>query len=982
MQRPIIKGFRLSPQQIRLWLLQLGNETLDYYSTCRLLIEGNLRLATLEEALKEVISRHEILRTTFQRVPGMKIPVQVLSDGNPLVWKTFDCAGSNDGEIEPLVEKLLKTEERSTDDFTSPRLRCSLYRLSAQKHILVISLPSLCADHRGMINLIRAISRYYSAKSRGEELSDSPIQYKLAAEWLNGLLESDIGEAGREYWKKQIIGQPNRRLHSQYHLPYKALLDASFCEIAFAADLLTQLKDSSVNNNVSLSVLLLACWNIILTRITGEPDIVVGAAYDGRSDEELEGAIGPYARYLPIRFCSDATLTFNKALSQINESVANAYAWQECFSWDLIPSPAASTLPSYFPFCFDFQSLPPGFIAGDLKFTILRQQSCIDRFNLKLSCVEREDSLAFEFHYDANLFDASYINCLADQYLTLVRSVLEAPETPVGRLNLLSPSQRQWLVDELNLTASPLPATLTTARLFESQVEAFPDRIAAVCEQSYVSYEGLNEAANRLADYVLEEGAGAELPVAICLHRSLEILISVLACLKAGAPFLPLDPDHPAERIAYMLEDARAVLLLSDQELVDRLRPGTMRVICPDSALRRLAERSEGNLGGALERSQAAYLMYTSGSTGLPKAVMVTQEGLANYLWWARGEYPFGEGGGAVVHTPLSFDLTITTLLGALMAGEAVRLLPEATGIETLEEALGSGESYSVVKLTPTHLKLLRQGIGESGVKASALVIGGEALMWEEIKSWQDAGSERRLINEYGPTETVVGCAWYEVGGEGRESGGVPIGRPIANTELYLLDPDGEPAPVGVEGELFIGGAGLARGYLNKPDLTAERFVPHAFSSEGGRRLYRTGDLGRYLPDGRIEYLGRADQQVKIRGFRIELGEIETWLRGHPMIKDAAVEAREEESGEKRLVAYLVENLQSGVANEELRSYLGEKLPEYMIPSAFVRLEGLPVTSNGKLDRKTLPAPDQIRPSLIQRYVAARTPLEELLAAT
>jgi amino acid adenylation domain-containing protein len=524
-------------------------------------------------------------------------------------------------------------------------------------------------------------------------------------------------------------------------------------------------------------------------------------------------------------------------------------------------------------------------------------------------------------------------------------------------------AEDEWkhLLDRWNDTGADFPE-VCAHQLFEQQVARNPEAVAVAFGSRRVSYRELNERANQVAHRLRGRGVGPDVLVGVCLNRSPELVVALLAVWKAGGAYVPLDPAYPPERLSFMIGDAQTLVLLTEE----KCRPLFSAVdgaICLDTDWPVLAGEGAENPVPAAQPSDLAYVIYTSGSTGRPKGAMIVHRGLVNYLWWAIAAYAVEPGRSVPVHTSVSFDLTVTSLFTPLLAGGTVELLPEDVGAQNLLAALLREGGRSLVKITPAHLELLGHEIATTQVAgmSRALVIGGENLLAENLRLWREHAPETRLINEYGPTETVVGCCIHEVQPDDPRGGPVPIGRPIANTQLYVLDMDLAPAPLGAIGELYIGGAGVARGYLNRPALTAERFLPDPFSGVPGARLYKSGDLARYRPDGTLEYLGRADDQVKIRGYRVELGEIEATVATHPQVRSCTVLAREDEPGDRQLVAYVVPRDDDGLRAEELRAFLREKLPEYMVPARFVYLDALPLTPNGKVDRKALlPPPREV----------------------
>ncbi|PHB32505.1 non-ribosomal peptide synthetase, partial [Bacillus pseudomycoides] len=516
---------------------------------------------------------------------------------------------------------------------------------------------------------------------------------------------------------------------------------------------------------------------------------------------------------------------------------------------------------------------------------------------------------------------------------------------------LLSEYENDTLLN-WNNTLTPYPKEKCFHELFEEQVEKTPDAIAVAFEEEKMTYRELNNRANQLAHYLKKQGIGPEVLVGICLERSCEMIIGILGIHKAGGAYVPIDPTYPKDRIAYMLKDSQVSLLLTQQKLLPLFSQLNGNLICLDIQWEEISQESKNNFVSKVTSDNLAYVIYTSGSTGRPKGVMIQHYSLTNYLVWCIKEYDVTRGVGTIVHSSLSFDLTITSIFPSLLVGKEVMLIPESADIEAFGEIIKRSKSLSLLKITPAHLKLLSQQLKpeEFAGKAHTIVIGGEPLFEENIALWRKYAPSTRLINEYGPTETVVGCSTYEISSDVSMSGQVPIGRPISNAQIYILDKNLHPVPVGVKGEIYIGGEGVARGYLNQPELTTEKFIIDSFSGRQGARLYKTGDLARYLGDGNIEFLGRMDDQVKVRGYRIELGEIETLLSQHPVIDSTAVLIQEDKTKDKRLVAYITFKENQMLSSNELREYLKEYLPEYMIPSVFEKLDTMPLTINGKID--------------------------------
>jgi amino acid adenylation domain-containing protein len=536
---------------------------------------------------------------------------------------------------------------------------------------------------------------------------------------------------------------------------------------------------------------------------------------------------------------------------------------------------------------------------------------------------------------------------------TLVQDILRISENGAARL-----FQRKQFLNGFNSTARAYPDKCVH-ELFEKQVERSPEAVAVIAGQTQFSYRELNARANQLARFLKRFGVGPDSLVGLCVERSPEMVIGILGILKAGASYVPMDPSYPSERLSFMLQDANVFVLLTQAHLLDSLPQHNGPRLSLDSDWDIIAKEKTDNPTSRVTPGNLAYVIYTSGSTGQPKGVMIPHRGLVNYLSWCTEAYEVAKGCGAPVHSSISFDLTITSLFSPLMVGRTVFLVPD--GIENLVEALLARDNYSLVKITPAHLRALAELMPEDEVagRVRALVIGGEALHMESLSFWRANAPATRLINEYGPTETVVGCSIYEVAENDATFGPVPIGHPVANTQLYVLDENLQPVEKGVSGELYVGGDGVGVGYLRRRELTDERFIADPFSGNSRGRLYRTGDLARFNSQGVLEFLGRIDNQVKIKGFRIELDEVENILSQYNRVRECAVLAREDATGEKRLVAYVVCDETAAADLEELRNFMKLKVPDYMVPSVFVSLESLPLTTNGKVDRKALPAPER-----------------------
>jgi amino acid adenylation domain-containing protein len=984
MQTETIKGFRLSPQQRHLWLLQQKEATSNspYRAQCAIKIEGNLNVELLEKALEKVVSKHEILRTSFHCLSGMDVALQVIGDRITIPLNKLDWSHLTSDQQEVEFESLWHNLKQQPFNFQKDSfLQVNLIYLTCQKYKLVVSLPAVYGDTKTLINLAGEISNAYSDICQDKPLADASIQYADIAAILNDLVESEETISGREYWQKQKFFDSfkcqNLREKETNSTGFNPELYTQIIQPKIAA----KLDAIAQKFNTSNFALLLTSWQILLRKLIGQSEGTIGVACDGRTYEELASALGLLAKFIPFNYQIEESDKFSDVLQQVDTAIGQHLEFQEYFSWERIGKQT-----DYFPFCFELETLPGDYQAADVLFTIDRQYSCIDRFKIKLACLVKEGSLITTFHYDASLFETEAIEQLAAQYQALLASIANHPEALISELEILSDRDRQQILVEFNQTKTEFPHDKCIHQLFEAQVTRTPNNIAVVFNQQKLTYEELNARANQLAHYLQKLGVQPEQLVGVCVERSLEMAIAVLGILKAGGAYLPIDPAYPMERKNFILEDTQMSILLTQQSLIKE-NEYKANVIFLDADWEIIAQESTENPISQTVPENLAYSIYTSGSTGKPKGTLIHHRGLVNYLNWCTQAYSVEQGKGTIVHSPLGFDLTITSLFSPLLVGCPVELLPESQSIENLSNALREKDNLSLVKITPAHLELLGQQLStkKASDRTKAFIIGGENLLVQHIDFWQKNAPNTMLVNEYGPTETVVGCCVYKVPVGEHNSGSIPIGKPIANTQLYVLNQHLQPVPIGVVGELHIGGVGVSRGYLNRPDLTAEKFIPNPFSDEPGARLYKTGDLARYQPDGTLECLGRIDNQVKIRGFRIELGEVEAVLLEYPDVQEAVVLAQEDVSG-GRLVAYLVcrENLfvdgnRNSLINE-LRGFIKQKLPEYMVPSAFVFLDALPLTINGKIDRKLLPVLAVTQPELESDRILPSTELEQAIA--
>ncbi|MCU0533545.1 MAG: amino acid adenylation domain-containing protein [Hydrococcus sp. Prado102] len=1012
MQSLSIEGFQISPQQKRLWSLSQQSESQSYRVWGEFLIEGNVNYSILETAIQEVVNKAEIFRTSFQILQGMTVPLQVIKERANLEITYNDLSALDLQKQKTTVEELLdRQKQRKFNLKEGDILAANVIKISPRQHILMITLSSICGDISSLHNFLNEICDAYSSCLSQKERLNEPLQYADIATWQNELFEENKLEVEKKYWHEQNIFD-----FIKIQLPYeREAQELEFCPrwvaLNLDADILTKIEALAKNNSVSISTILMACWQILLWRLVGQSEIAIATYYDGRNYEELKSAFGLLAKYLPVHIKLDENETFSEILKQLEEKIKEIGRWQEFFNWDeLVNSSdyASRTAKGdrehpFLPFAFDFVSQPTKYCIDNISFSLQNFYACIERFKVKLSCWYRDDSLVTELHYDANFFDLLDIERLAAEFETILECAVTRPETEISQLEILSQKERQQLLVEFNHTNSNPPPYQCLHHWFEAQVNNIPNRVAVVFEDRQLTYQQLNIKADKIADRLALLGVKPESIVGFCVERSPDIPIGILGILKAGGAYLPLEPSLPLEALAFRLQDAEVSVLLTQKHLVNKIKQlpivaqNKIQVACVDEGYTDLdthppqfhlakggrgKEESWGTNATTISKN-LAYVIYTSGSTGQPKGVAVEHRQVINYLngILERLNLPV-EASFATVST-FAADLGNTAIFSALCSGGCLHIIAEEKATDPVALAdYVRHHQIDCLKIVPSHLSaLLTHSHPEQLLPRQRLILGGEASKWELIEQIHKLAPNCQIFNHYGPTETTIGVLTNSIDFDrDTQYATVPLGRPLTNSQIYLLDSHQKPVPIGVSGEIYIGGESVTRGYLNRPKLTAERFIKNPFNNTSEARLYRTGDLARFHRDGSLEFLGRVDDQIKLNGFRIELGEIEAALHQHYQIQNTVVLAREDKLGQKRLVAYIVFEENTAETNvNDLRAFLAEKLPEYMLPSHFVPLKAFPLTSNGKIDRQALPAPDEVKPE-IQGFVAPTTPAEIALA--
>ncbi len=1010
----------LSFAQQRLWFFhQLEPDSPVYHIPIGLRLQGVPDTGTLARSLNEIVRRHEVLRTAIIAVDGQ--PTQVIMPAGPLPLPVIDLCSLPAAEREIKVQQLATEEGQRPFDLTQgPLLRALLLRLAEWDNILVLTMHHIASDGWSLKILVQELATLYKAFAAGKPspLPPLPIQYADFAHWQRQWLEKEGGLAAQlAYWQQQLANISRLELLTDRPRPAVQTYRGALHSFTLPNTLVTALKQSSQQEGVTLFMTLLTAFQTLLARYTGQADISVGVPIANRNRVETEGLIGMFVNTLVLRTDLSGNPRFRELLGQVREMTLDAYANQDLPFEKLVealqPERLLSTTP-LFQVMFTLANAPTA--SWDLSGLTLHPVK-IDleaaAFDLTLAMRETEQGfIEGVVEYNTDLFDAATIIRMQGHLQTLLEGIVASPAQRLSSLPLLTEAERRQLLVAWNATQSDYPRGLCVHELVEAQVERTPDAVAVVYEGQALTYRELNQRANQLAHHLQKLGAGPEVLVGICMEPSVEMAVGLLGVLKAGGAYVPIDPAHPPERLAFILADTCAPVLLTQRRLLEsgnwhpvdsnwRVVGGTITnnqlpiTICLDSDWQEIAQQDETKPVSKVGPENLAYAIYTSGSTGVPKGVLIPHQALVNHNLAVAERYNLQPDDRCLQFASLSFDVAAEELFPCWMRGAAVvlrsdRLIASLAGFLNFVER----EKLTVLNLPTPYWHEWVSEMARVGPQLTSqlrlVIVGSDKTSPAHLETWQKLVSQRvRWLNAYGPTEATITATIYEPlpGQENRGVGCVSIGRPIANVYVYVLDQYLNPVPIGVPGELHIGGNGLARGYLHHPAWVAEKFIPNPFCRGVlPERLYKTGDLVRYLPDGNLEFLGRIDHQVKIRGFRVELGEIEKALSSHRAVREAVVVTRGDSLGQhenhnqwdKRLVAYVVPDQSHVPTAHELQSFLKEKLPEYMVPSAFVLLETLPLTSRGKVNRVALPAPDQNHQEDI--FVAPRTLAEKTIA--
>jgi amino acid adenylation domain-containing protein len=977
--------FPMSFAQRRLWFLeQLTPNTAAYNLTRSNRFHGSPDALLLERCLREIVRRHETLRTTFTVSDGE--PIQVIAPLPAFCLSVIDLRQMAAEESAHEANRLVSQEAQTPFDLsTGPLMRASLLQLTVDESILLLSLHHIVIDGWSISILYRELSVLYAAFAHGEPspLPELVVQYADYTLWQKEALQGAMLDSHLAYWRNKLASIPaNLSLPADHPRPAIQSTRGATLMFALPRDLSEALQALGRAEGATLFMTLQSALSVLLARYSGQTDIVTGSPVANRNQVEIESLIGFFVNILVLRADLSGDPTFRQLLRQVRQLCLEAYAHQDVpfemlveqlhVERDLSRSP-------FFQVSFVLQNAPdpqielPG-MTGETR----DEDTSTAKFDLTLAITRWPDGLRGTWEYCTDLFEAATIQRLSENFQTLLKSIVANPDEHISALQMLVACERQQLLCDWNATHTNFPADSAIHQLFESQVERTPDAAALVFGEQSLSYRELNTRANQLAHFLRARGVGPETRIGIGIARSPDMVVALLAILKAGGAYMPLDPEYPAERLAFMLQDSRVSILLTSRPAALNLSSPGLAMICLDEVDDELRRQPTSNPPPVLSTQQLAYVTYTSGSSGTPKGVSIPHRAVVRLVketcyadLSARETF--------LQLAPLAFDASSFEIWGSLLNGGRLVIFPP--GAYSLSELGDALRHYQITTLWLTaglfHAMVDERLADLGGLRQ--MLTGGDVVSPAHSDRFIAAHPGCRLINGYGPTENATFSCCFPIL-TAAAGAALPIGRPIDNSSAYILDAHLQPVPIGVVGDLYLGGDGLARGYHNRPDLTAERFIPNPFGAQPGERLYRSGDLARYLPDGNIEYLGRLDQQVKLRGFRIELGEIEAVLAQHSAVQACAVLMREDRPGDKQLAAYVVAQPEMDCTPAELRRFLRLQLPEYMLPSDFVYLPALPLTLNGKLDRRTLAAVVPRRSAPIETYEPPRTPREEWLA--
>jgi amino acid adenylation domain-containing protein len=982
----------LSFAQERLWFLcQFDPKSVYYNIPMALQCTGKLDVAALEKSLTTIWERHEVLRAVFQNVDGH--PMQRILPADPIFLPFVDLRHLPPGEREDRKQQLIMEEaQRPFDLEEGPLMRARLLCLNKEEHILLMTVHHIVADGISYGVLMRELQALYAAFIRDEPspLPDLPFQFADFAHWQRQWLQGEVLERKLDYWQQRLKNAPSvLDLPTDHPRPPVQTYWGSRCSRVLSEEMTGALKALSRRLGISLFATLLAAFKTLLYRYTGQKDIVIGSPVANRNYSGVENLVGLFINTLVLRADLSGDPTFEELAAQVSKVILEAYEHQDLPFEKLVevlqPERNMSHTP-FFQVAFNFQNtLIFDLDFPDLHIRLLEQPTGIAKFSLTMDVNEVDGKLLGAVEYNTDLFEAETAKRMLEHFQRLLEGILEDPTQSISVLPLLSEEDQHQILEAWNDTRTDYPRDACVHHLFEAQAKRTPNAVAVSFDDRTLTYRELSQQANQLARYLQKQGIGPSTLVGVCVERTAEMVVGFLGILKSGGAYVPFDPSYPKERLSLMFADAQVPVVLTQQGLLDKLPEHEAKVICLDRDWENIAQEEQTPPVDQATANSLAYVMYTSGSTGRPKGISIPHRAINRLV--LNTDYVQLEPGDRIAQASnASFDAATFEIWGVLLNGACLVGFGKDLLLSLQDFATQLREQrISALFLTTALLNEIARTVPDALQSVRRVLFGGEAVTPQWVREVLDQGPPERLLHVYGPTENTTFTSWYVVQGVAKDAKTIPIGYPIANTQIYVVDTHLQPVPIGVPGELHIGGDGLAWGYLNRPGLTAEKFIPNPFAnslvgeSGAGSRLYKTGDIVRYLPDGSIEFIGRRDQQVKVHGFRIELSEIEMTLSEHAGIQNAVAMAREDRPGEKQLVAYIVPNGKPPTFSA-MRDFLRQKLPEYMIPTAFVVLEQIPLTPNRKVDRRALPTPEKTRAELETSLVAPRNPVEEKLA--
>ncbi len=982
----------LSFAQQRLWFLDQWNPNSPTYNIPIVLrLIGPLNVAALRQAFNDVVRRHQVLHTTYQSVNGE--PTPTLHPEPALTLNLLDLRAL------PADEQEHHLSHQACQPFNLEQdlpIRVTLLRLSDAEHRLLITIHHIATDGWSMGLLVQELLTLYHAFCAGKPspLAELPLQYADFAHWQRQYLQGKVLENHLAYWKAQLDGELSLlELPTDRPRSARQTFRGDRISRPLTPSLVDALDALGRQENASLFMVLLAGFQTLLHRYTGQTDVIVGVPIANRNRPEIEKLIGFFVNTLPLRVDLTGNPTFRQLIQRVRQVTLEAYEHQDLPLERIVAALDLERNASHNPLfqtVFVTQNMPtPSLESPDLHISFIKEVNTnTARFDLTLLIYFLEQGPVITVEYNTDLFDEATIERLVGHYQTLLEAIMVNPDSTLAQLPILAEAERRQMLVDWNDTQAARPQGVTVPELLKSRVEQSPDAIALSFRGQKITYQQLDQRANQLANYLRKLGIGPEMGVGICLDRSPHMIVSMLGVLKAGGAYLPLDPEHPPERLDFMLADAQVQVLLTQQKLIEKLIESDVPAVCLDTHWQTIAQESMAPPKNGPSADNLAYIIYTSGSTGQPKGVMITHKALVNHAFGLINRYGLDPNQRLLQAISPSFDASAEEIFPVLLSGATLVLTADSKDIlgNSLTQ-ICKQEHITILHLPSSVWHQWVDVLVSDGdvlpASLGVLLVGGEQPSVAKLQTFARLAERPiRFLNAYGPTEATITSTLFETLCTAEATAGlakIPIGRPIANTQIYLLDANQRLSPPGVPAELCIGGAGLSRGYLNQPALSAEKFIPNPFSQQPGARLYRSGDLARYLPDGTIEFLGRMDHQVKIRGFRVELEEIESVLGQHPDIKETLVLAQEDSLG-KRLAAYVVPRNRGALSSKNLLCFLQDKLPDYMLPSTFTTLEKLPLAPNGKVDLQALPAPAAVDSELRETYVAPRNPIEKTLA--